>query len=78
MGEEEERVVMGGGGGGPMVGVGELLRELLLDAREDNGEEDGKIGSLMGPDTVGEEVLGWRGMLGERYDPVILSVDARI
>lgn len=64
VGEVEERVMMGGVAGF-VGGVGGLLRNLLVDPGEESGEEVGKMGGFVAPETAdGEEVRVLRGMLG--------------
>lgn len=57
VGEVEDMVMIGGVVTGLIEGVGGLLRELLVGAREESGEEDGRMGAFVAPETFGEEVL---------------------
>lgn len=56
VGEVEDRVMMGGGVDGFMGGEEGLLRGLLVDAREESGEDE-SMGAFVTAETVGEEVL---------------------
>lgn len=70
VGEVEDRFMMGGGVDGFMGGEEGLLRGLLMDAGEEtgeeSGEEDGGTGAFVAEETVSEEALFVRGMLGTR------------
>lgn len=57
VGEVEDTVMMGGAVTGLVEGVGGLLRELLVDAREESGEEDGRMGAFVAPETFGEVLV---------------------
>lgn len=66
VGEVEDRFMIDGGGVGFVGGVEGLVRGLLMDAGEESGEEDGRMGSFVATETVGEEAVILGGMLGTR------------
>ena len=66
VGEVEDTAMMGGGVIGLAEGVAGLLRGLLEDARDERGEEDGRMGAFLAREAFREEALVLRGMVGTR------------